>query len=152
MTKDSFLEVCTIGNRLCNDLMSLESVIFHYHCTKNDVTEVEKCMYVTRTTNEDWKTIFSTSKERSLINPFSEISHWMKIKKKQIDNDYLDAFYIFDKIRIIIIIIYLYLRYFWWILYFRNYFISVWHLASKIFLNYVLGILLKSCYFKNNTR
>lgn len=73
-------------------------------------------------------------------------------KKKQIDNDYLDAFYILDKIRIIIIIIYLYLRYFWWILYFRNYFISVWHLASKIFLNYVLGILLKSCYFKNNTR
>lgn len=111
MTKDSFLEVYTIGNRLCNDLMSLESVIFHYHCTKNDVTEVEKCMYVTRTTNEDWKTIFSTSKERSLINPFSEISHWMKIKKKQIDNDYSDAFYILDKIRIIIIIIYLYLRY-----------------------------------------
>lgn len=35
----------------------------------------------------------------------------MKIKKKQIDNDYSDAFYILDKIRIIIIIIYLYLRY-----------------------------------------
>lgn len=35
----------------------------------------------------------------------------MKIKKKQIDNDYSDAFYILDKIRIIIIIIYLYLRF-----------------------------------------